>query len=104
MEFLYGIGSVLYAIGEKIVEFIIGIVTFLDNAYHREEYDRIRRRKIAFWVVVSVIGTIVIALFFPYRLVVKKNGNFEIRCLLLRVSRNKPDGSDLPATQSRQTK
>ena len=30
-------------------------------------------------------------LFFPYRLIVKRNGDFEIRTLLLRIYRRSPD-------------
>ncbi len=98
MEMLYSIGRFFVVCGEKLSDGFENVRDFFDRRIHREEYARARRRKIAALIVLGVIGTIVVALFFPYRLVVKKNGDFEYRCLLLRVSRNTP-GTSLPATK-----
>ena len=42
-----------------------------------------------------IIGGVIAVLLFPYRLIVKRNGDFEIRTLLLRVYRRSED-YDIP--------
>ncbi len=67
-------------------------VDFADHVIHRKEYERkAKRRKIIWTVVLSVAGGIVAVLLFPYRIIVKKNGDFEIRSLLIRIYRHTDD-------------
>ena len=48
-------------------------------------------------VSLSVLGGIIVVLLFPYRLKVKRNGDFEIRTLLLRVYRKRENQDVLEA-------
>ena len=50
-----------------------------------------KKRKIFWTVFLSVVGVIVVVLLFPYRFVVKRNGDFEIRTLLIRIYRRGAD-------------
>ncbi len=72
-------------------------IELADHFIHRKEYERKAKRRKTFWtVVLAVAGGILLILIFPYRLVVKRNGDFEIRSLLLRIYRNSKD-YDIPA-------
>lgn len=82
------VGSAVVGFGSKALE-------LADRIIHREEYERRQKRARAIKIVLCVIGGIVAVLLFPYKLVVKKNGDFEIRTLLLRVYRNS-DEYDVP--------
>ena len=63
---------------------------------HKKEYERKARNRKIFWtILLSVLGGIVVVLLFPYKLIVKRNGDFEIRTLLLRVYRRSED-YDIP--------
>ena len=69
---------------------------FADRIIHKKEYERRAKRRKIFWTVtLSVLGGILVVLLFPYRLIVKRNGDFEIRTLLLRVYRRSED-YDIP--------
>ena len=81
LKSVIGIGAAVLGFGAKAME-------FADRIIHREEYERRERRARAIKITLCVIGGIVAVLLFPYKLVVKKNGDFEIRTLLLRVYRN----------------
>ena len=65
------------------------------SARRKERERKAKRRKIFWTVFLSVLGGIVVVLLFPYRLIVKRNGDFEIRTLLLRVYRRSED-YDIP--------
>ena len=83
-------------VGEKIVDLFENAVDFADHIIHKKEYERKARNRKIFWTVfLSVLGGIVVVLLFPYRLIVKRNGDFEIRTLLLRVYRRSED-YDIP--------
>ena len=83
-------------IGEKLVGAFEGVVDFADHLIHKKEYERRAKRRKIFWTIfLSVLGGIVVVLLFPYRLIVKRNGDFEIRTLLLRVYRRSED-YDIP--------
>ncbi len=72
------------------------MVDFADHVIHKKEYERRAKRRKIFWtILLSVLGGIVVVLLFPYRLIVKRNGDFEIRTLLLRVYRRSED-YDIP--------
>ena len=81
LKSVIGVGTAVLGFGAKAME-------FADRIIHREEYERRERRARAIKITLCVIGGIVAVLLFPYKLVVKKNGDFEIRTLLLRVYRN----------------
>ena len=79
-------------IGEVLVNAFESVVDFADHVIHKKEYERRARKRKIFWTVFgSVLGAITLVLLFPYRLIVKRNGDFEIRTLLLRVYRRSPD-------------
>ena len=83
-------------IGAKLVDAYEGAVNFADCLIHKKEYERKARKRKIFWtVLLSVVGGIIAILLFPYRLIVKRNGDFEIRTLLLRVYRRSED-YDIP--------
>ena len=83
-------------IGGKLADVFEGVVDFADHLIHKKEYERRAKRRKIFWtVMLSVLGGILVVLFFPYRLIVKRNGDFEIRTLLLRVYRRSED-YDIP--------
>ena len=82
--------------GGKVVDFCSRVADFADRIIHKKEYERRAKRRKIFWtVMLSVLGGIVVVLFFPYRFIVKRNGDFEIRTLLLRVYRRSED-YDIP--------
>lgn len=82
--------------GSKIVDAFEKVVDFADHIIHKKEYERRAKRRKLFWTIfLSVLGGIVVVLLFPYRLIVKRNGDFEIRTLLLRVYRRSED-YDIP--------
>ena len=57
----------------------------------KEQEKKAKKRKIFWTVFLSVVGVIVVVLLFPYRFVVKRNGDFEIRTLLIRIYRRGAD-------------
>ncbi len=100
---LYKTCKSLAKTGGKIAGAIATVGFFFDHLIHRKEYARKKRRKTALLIILGIfIGTLVV-LFFPYRFIVKKNGDFEIRCLLLRVYRN-TEGKALPAGKASRAK
>ncbi len=79
-------------LGEKIVDVFEDVVDFADHVIHRKEYERrAKRRKTVWTVILAVAGGIIAVLLFPYRVIVKRNGDFEIRSLLIRVYRRTED-------------
>ena len=73
-------------VGEKLVDVFENVVDFADRVIHKKEYERKAKKRKIFWtILLSVVGGITAVLLFPYRLIVKRNGDFEIRTLLLRV-------------------
>ena len=81
-------GAAVVGLGTKALD-------FADHIIHREEYEAKKRRKRIIGITLGIIGGVVAILLFPYKLVVKKNGDFEIRTLLLRIYRNSEE-YDLP--------
>ena len=83
-------------VGDKLVDAFEDVVDFADHLVHKKEYERKAKKRKLFWtILLSVVGGIVVVLLFPYRFIVKRNGDFEIRTLLLRVYRRSED-YDIP--------
>lgn len=89
---IFKIFKAIGKLGGKLVDVFEDVVDFIDHIIHKKEYERkARNRKILWTVILSVAGGIIAVLLFPYRIVVKKNGDFEIRTLLIRVFRHTDD-------------
>ena len=92
------IGSVA-SVGAAIVGFGSKALDFADRVIHHKEYAELeakrKRRNRIIGITLGIVGGVVAVLLFPYKLVVEKNGDFEIRTLLLRIYR-KSDEYDLP--------
>ena len=92
------IGSVA-SVGAAVVGFGSKALDLADHFIHRKEYEALeaqrKRRNRIIGITLGIIGGIVAVLLFPYKLVVEKNGDFEIRTLLLRIYR-KSEENDLP--------
>ena len=94
--FIFKAFGAIAKLGAGIVNFFGRAADFADHLIHKKEYERRARRRKIFWTVtLSVLGGILVVLLFPYRLIVKRNGDFEIRTLLLRVYRRSED-YDIP--------
>jgi hypothetical protein len=94
--FIFKVLGAVAKLGGKIVDAFDSVVDFADHLIHKKEYERRARKRKIFWTVFcSVLGGIIVVLLFPYRLIVKRNGDFEIRTLLLRVYRRSED-YDIP--------
>ncbi len=78
-------------IGGKAVDMFENVVDFADHVIHRKEYEKAKRRKTIWTVILAVAGGLVAVLVFPYRIIVKKNGDFELRSLLFRIYRRTED-------------
>ncbi len=85
--------------GTAVVGFGAKVMDFADHVIHRKEYAELeakrKRRNRIIAITLGIVGGVVAVLLFPYKLVVEKNGDFEIRTLLLRIYR-KSDEYDLP--------
>ena len=94
--FIFKVLGAISKFGGKIVGLFETVADYADHLIHKKEYERRAKRRKIFWtVMLSVLGGIVVVLFFPYRFIVKRNGDFEIRTLLLRVYRRSED-YDIP--------
>ena len=94
--FIFKVLGAVAKFGGKIVDLFENVADYADHIIHMKEYERRAKRRKIFWTVfLSVLGGIVVVLLFPYRLIVKRNGDFEIRTLLLRVYRRSED-YDIP--------
>ena len=92
------IGSIA-SVGASVVGFGSKALDLADHFIHRKEYEALeakrKRRNRIIAITLGIVGGVVAILLFPYKLVVEKNGDFEIRTLLLRIYR-KSDEYDLP--------
>ena len=94
--FIFKVIGVIAKLGGKIVDWYEDVMDYVDHIIHKKEYERRAKQKKLFWtILLSVLGGIIVVLFFPYRFIVKRNGDFEIRTLLLRVYRRSED-YDIP--------
>ena len=85
--------------GTAVVGFGAKALDFADHVIHRKEYEELeakrKKRNRIIAITLGIVGGVAAILLFPYKLVVEKNGDFEIRTLLLRIYR-KSDEYDLP--------
>lgn len=94
--FIFKVLGALAKFGGKIVDVYENVLDYVDHLIHKKEYERRAKQKKRFWtILLSVVGGIIVVLLFPYKLIVKRNGDFEIRTLLLRVYRRSED-YDIP--------
>ena len=94
--FIFKALGALAKFGGKIVDVYEDVLDYVDHVIHKKEYERRARQRKIFWtILLSVVGGIVVVLLFPYKLIVKRNGDFEIRTLLLNVYRRSED-YDIP--------
>ena len=94
--FIFKVLGALAKFGGKIVDVYEDVLDYVDHLIHKKEYERRARKRKLFWtILLSVVGGIIVVLLFPYKLIVKRNGDFEIRTLLLRVYRRSED-YDIP--------
>lgn len=101
MKFVKAIGNV-GAIGEAVLGFGSKAMDMADRIIHREEYERARKRALVWKIVLGVAAGVLVVLLFPYKIIVEKNGDFEVRTLLLRVFRKTDsdvDGLDAPSVE-----
>ena len=75
------------SVGGKIAGIGSSIAATADRVIHYKEYQAKKRRKRAIAITLGVIGGILLVLFFPYKIKVQKNGDFELRSLMMKVSR-----------------
>ena len=94
--FIFKVLGALAKFGGKIVDVYEDVLDYVDHLIHKKEYERRAKQRKLFWTIrLSVVGGIIVVLLFPYKLIVKRNGDFEIRTLLLRVYRRSED-YDIP--------
>jgi hypothetical protein len=94
--FIFKVLGALAKFGGKIVDVYENVLDYVDHLIHKKEYERRAKQRKLFWtILLSVVGGIIVVLLFPYKLIVKRNGDFEIRTLLLRVYRRSED-YDIP--------
>ena len=94
--FIFKVLGAITKFGGKIVDVYEDVLDYVDHLIHKKEYERRAKQRKLFWtILLSVVGGIIVVLLFPYKLIVKRNGDFEIRTLLLRVYRRSED-YDIP--------
>ena len=80
--FIFKVLGAITKFGGKIMKLYENVTDYADRLIHKKEYERRAKRRKIFWTVtLSVLGGILVVLFFPYRFIVKRNGDFEIRTL-----------------------
>ncbi len=85
--------------GGKIVDLCSKSTDAMDHIIHYKEYQKAKKHAAVFRVMLCVAGGLLAVLFFPYKIAVEKNGDFEIKSLLVRVYRKTtpyevPEGGD----------
>ena len=94
--FIFKVLGAIAKFGGKIVDVYEDVLDYVDHLIHKKEYERRAKQRKLFWtILLSVVGGIIVVLLFPYKLIVKRNGDFEIRTLLLRVYRRSEE-YDIP--------
>lgn len=81
-------------VGTSIAAFGATVIDGADRIIHYKEYKAAKkRRKIRNIIIISCVAVLAI-LFIPYRVVINDNGEYEIRTLLLRISRKHTCSAD----------
>ena len=62
-------------------------VEFCDRMVHYRQYREAEKRAKVIRTVLLVLGGILLVLFVPYKVRIEKNGDYEIRTLVLKMSR-----------------
>lgn len=79
--------SRIAGVGETVAEYGSNVIEAADRLIHRRAYEEAeRKRKIKRIVLWSCVGAAA-ALLVPYKVSIKPNGEYEIRTLLVNVSR-----------------
>lgn len=91
MKKLVKVLSLFVKLGDKIVTVFGKAVDAVDHLVHYKEYRRERRVAAVFRTMLCVACGVLAVVFFPYKIKVEKNGDFEIRSLMLRIYRKTPD-------------
>ena len=87
MKKLVKILSVFVKLGERAASLFGKVVDAADRLLHYKEYRRQKRVAAVFRTMLCVACGVLAVVFFPYRVRVEKNGDFEIRSLMLRIYR-----------------
>lgn len=95
MKKLLKVLSVFATVGEKLATAGGKAIDALDHLIHYKEYRRERRVAAVFRTMLCVACGVLAVIFFPYRIKIEKNGDFDIRSLALHIYR-KTDGYDIP--------
>lgn len=77
-------------VGKAVVNLGNRAADLADRVIHRKEYEKAKKRALACKIVLGVAVGVLVVLLFPYKVVVEKNGDFEVRSLLLRIFRKTP--------------
>ncbi len=91
MKKLVKVLSLFVKLGDKVVTVFGKAVDAVDHLVHYKEYQRERRVAAVFRTMLCVACGVLAVVFFPYKIKVEKNGDFEIRSLMLRIYRKTPD-------------
>lgn len=99
MKKLVKVLSVFVTLGDKLVSLGGKALDVADHVIHRKEYRRQKRVAAVFRTMLCVACGLLAVLFFPYKIKLEKNGDFEIRSLMLRIYRKTtayqvPDGGE----------
>lgn len=87
MKKLVKVLSVFVKLGERAASLFGKVVDAADRLLQYKEYRRQKRVAAVFRTMLCVACGVLAVVFFPYRVRVEKNGDFEIRSLMLRIYR-----------------
>lgn len=83
------------SIGAAVAAFFANAIDAADRLIHYKEYKEAKRKRKIRNIIIAICIGVVAILFIPYRVVIKPNGEYEIRTLLLNISRkNRTDIGD----------
>ena len=81
-------------VGTAVAAFGATVIDGADRIIHYKEYKEAKRRRKIRNIIVACCVAVLAVLFIPYRVVIKPNGEYEIRTLLLCISRKHTYGTD----------
>ncbi len=90
MKKLMKVVSVFVKLGERAVSLFGKVADAADRMLHYKEYRRQKRVAAVFRTMLCVACGVLAVVFFPYKIRVEKNGDFEVRSLMLRIYRKTP--------------
>ncbi|MBE6693898.1 MAG: hypothetical protein E7589_03960 [Ruminococcaceae bacterium] len=74
-------------VGASVAAFGSTVIDAADRLIHYKEYKEAKRRRKIRNIIIGVCIAVLAVLFIPYRVVINPNGEYEIRTLLLNISR-----------------